>query len=77
MQRRERVTSALMRKDQMVHILRVRTDAFSQGHCPSTWDVHELDRPVLSFMESEFQWGMGREAKIVNTGIILVFSGIQ
>ena len=66
-----------MRKDQMVHILRVRTYAFSQGHCPSTWDVHELDRQVLSFMESEFQWGMGREAKIVNTGIILVFSGIQ
>ena len=60
----------------MAHILRVRTDAFSHGRCPSTWDVRELDRQVLSFMESEFQWGIGREAKAVNTGIILVFSGM-
>ena len=63
MQSRERVTSALMRKDKTVLILRVRTDAFSHGRCPSAWDVHELDRQALSFMEPELQRGRGREAE--------------
>ena len=53
----------------MAHILRVRTDAFSHGRCPSTWDVHELDRQVLSFMESEFQWGYGQEGKDSKLGV--------
>ena len=44
-------------------ILRVRTDAFSHGRCPSAWDVHELDRQALSFMEPELQRGRGREAE--------------